>query len=1054
MNSRYAVLSIKALLIASSLIAILAVGLFYGLPVFLKGQLPALIGQTIGRKTTIADIRLNVAPLMLQLDEVAIHDKKTGGFIAFEHLSIEPNIQQSIQIAGLALDKIALHKPVVHLGRNKDGVLNIQDLLPVPKPPQDTPDKPFALYLKDISLTEGTLFWQDGTSSQSAPLVIEGLNARLENLGIGNPSPKTSDLSLSFSLQSGGRFDGKASLSIQPFSSQGQLKLGQLNIARLLDAYLPIPLKINGPNNSVEADYQLSYVGNKLSLSVPKVSVKLQDIHYEQAGQSLKLADLKHDTSLEFKLSGEQWQLDAKTASLQADKLRFEDKNRLGNLQQLHAKTTYQLSYGKNQLAVNTSQGAIKGKELRVFDQEKNLAFFPELTFEGIQTNLDKHTLKIGAVSINNANLNAWLNPDGSLNLQALADNQPPSTTAITASPKAMWQIEIGEAGFKNGTLTFEDRSLPKPTTTTLQPINLTIKGYSSQTAKPLLFVADTGVNKNGSIALKGTLTLAPFATQMQVQAKNIELEKFQPYYDQVIKLDIIDGVFNADGVLSVKKHPIEPLDLQFNGNSAVENLLIRDQRVHKDFLKWEKLRLTDLAIDMLAQRYTAADLTLHKPYARITIRKDKTVNFSGLLINETPENTKNTQPKGESKPVFFKLGKINIVDGSSDFTDLSLILPFSAYIKSLDGGASGLSSDKNSQVKINLKGNAYDLAPVDITGEISPFIGKYDTKVNFQGLPMPLVSSYMVQFAGYKVEKGKMNLNLHYQIADKKLSAANNFLIDQFELGERIENPDAASLPIELAVALLKDDKGKIKLDVPLYGDLNNPQFNVGGIITDAITNALGKIIRSPFTALSSLMQSHESSLDTINFTAGSAALDANQQAKLKEIAKALLERPKLTIEIKGTTLQEQDWPAISDDALYDQLKIRRADEINKKSVRKIRAEYVELSNDDYQRLLADMFIEKFPLLAEKSLLGTPQLKKPQPGQQFYELAKEKLQEIIKPEQERLKELANDRARAIAKHLVQKNRVPHERVFILDSLVKTDKNNSTIASFLSLKAN
>jgi len=191
---------------------------------------------------------------------------------------------------------------------------------------------------------------------------------------------------------------------------------------------------------------------------------------------------------------------------------------------------------------------------------------------------------------------------------------------------------------------------------------------------------------------------------------------------------------------------------------------------------------------------------------------------------------------------------------------------------------------------------------------------------------------------------------------------------------------------------------------------------------------------------------------LSSISFKPGSSALDAQQQAKLFELSKALQERPKLTLEIKGATFQQQDWPAISDDALFDQLKIRRAAEINQKSPIKIRPEYVALSTEDYRRLLAELFIEKFPLLAEKSLLGSPELKTPQPGD-FYDIAKQKLLEIINPEQQRLEDLAAHRAQAIAKYIVQKGGIPQERVYILDPVVKPGNDDKEIVSLLSLKA-
>ena len=157
--------------------------------------------------------------------------------------------------------------------------------------------------------------------------------------------------------------------------------------------------------------------------------------------------------------------------------------------------------------------------------------------------------------------------------------------------------------------------------------------------------------------------------------------------------------------------------------------------------------------------------------------------------------------------------------------------------------------------------------------------------------------------------------------------------------------------------------------------------------------------------------------------------------------------------MEIKGAAFQEQDWPVLREGALYDQLKKRRAIEINKNTDKKIRDEYVELSEDDYKRLLADMFIEKFPLLAEKSFLGTPQLMNPKAGD-FYEIAKQKLFTIIKAEEGRLKKLASARARAIANYVVQKGGVPNERVFILDTVLDPVRENKDIVSSLSLNAN
>jgi hypothetical protein len=695
--------------------------------------------------------------------------------------------------------------------------------------------------------------------------------------------------------------------------------------------------------------------------------------------------------------------------------------------------------------------------------KNKVLAKISAFSAKGIDFNLGNQALTLDVLSANNADFEAWLNPEGVINYQGLfpstnaAENSVSETVNAMAEDKVSpWKIKVNTLDLTNFGLNFEDQTLEKPSVMSFKPINLKLSAYNNKSNAKLPVNLGVGINKNGLMSLKGDVVVEPLSADLDMDAKNIELEKFQSYFDKFVRLDVIDGMLNINGKLSVAKQKQNKLDVKFKGNTGVASLLTRDQTLGKDLVKWENLTLKGLDADLLANRYTATALLINNPYVRVTIEKDKTTNFSAIVIADkskpsAPAKTAHEKPADPKSKLHFKLGKIQIVEGSSDFSDLSLILPFAAQIKSLDGGAGGISSEQKSIVNVDLRGNAYDLAPVDITGEISPYLGDYNVEINFNGLPMPLITPYMVQFAGYKVEKGKMTLGLKYHVVNHELTASNSIFIDQFELGDKVENPNAVSLPLKLAVALLKDSSGKIQIDVPITGSLDDPQFSVGALVTDALVNALGKVIASPFHALASLAGS-EKDLSTISFTAGYAFLKKPQLEKLDSLAIALKERPILNVDIKGAAFQEQDWPVIREDALYEQLVKRRTAEINKDAKIKIREEYVKLSDDDYKRLLTDMFIEKFPLLAERSFLGTPKLMNPEVGD-FYEVAKQKLFTIIKPEPERLKELASARAQNIAKYFITNGGIARERVYILDAAIDPERNGKEIVGFLSLNA-
>ena len=727
----------------------------------------------------------------------------------------------------------------------------------------------------------------------------------------------------------------------------------------------------------------------------------------------------------------------------------------------------YSVNDFKKGLNLVVNNAVLKINELELLDkaQNKSLIKIPKVSLDGVYINLKQKLLSVKSVIANEGSIQAWLESDGVLNYAKLF--VIPSVVPVDELSQAQinnshvkdksWGIKIANVDITNLALDFEDRTLTSPVKVNLKPINFKVTEYNNTQNVKTPIKMQLGINNGGLINMQGNTVVDPFSAEVDLKVDNIDLEKFQSYYEKFVRLDVIDGALNIDGKLSFAKLDQDRPDIQFMGDVGIDRLLTRDQILNKDFVKWESMALKELVIDYSQNNYSAKKLLFDKPYLRVAIRKDKTANLNDIFVTSqsSPTSTNkidstNARVPSNDKAVY-KLGSVQIKEGRSDFSDMSLILPFEAEIKSLDGGANGISSQQNSTINVFLQGNAYDLAPVYIRGEISPFLNSYHAKVDFKDLPMPLVTPYMVQFSGYKVEKGKMFLGLNYKISNSDLTATNNLLIDQFELGEQVENPNAVSLPIKLAVALLKDSRGRIKIDVPISGSLDDPQFSFGGVVADALYNGLSSLVTSPFSALAMLVGS-DRELNLIGFDAGSSILKQEQQDKLLVLANALKTRPNLNLEIKGAAFQNKDWPVIRQDALYEQIKRLRAAELNVNSKKRIRDEYVQLSDEDYKRLLTDLFIQKFPHLVERSFLGSVKLRDPSEGE-FYKVAKEKLQTLMSPEPERLKALAVARARAIATVLVSKGGIATENIYIMDTVVDMDSADKEIVTTLSLNA-
>jgi hypothetical protein len=706
---------------------------------------------------------------------------------------------------------------------------------------------------------------------------------------------------------------------------------------------------------------------------------------------------------------------------------------------QLSLQTEYDAALGDSGLALSIHDGAIDVKQLEIAEKGKAdaLLTIPSIAARGIAADLNKQRVNIASLTSGDASINAWLRQDGKVNYQTLFATQDDASTA-SAPPAAAdsapppWQVSLNELTLNNYQIQFTDNTQGKPVEFQLSGLNFKLQEYSNQPGGKLPLQLATQVNHSGQLNVAGDIVLEPFSGALAVDLKELDLKRFQPYLDKYLNLELVNGDFSGHG--NLKLALAEELQLNFQGDANLASLITRDKAKNKDFVKWSDLQLRQIDIDLAKQDFKLGKVVFDEPYVRFTIKKDRTTNVDDIVIPQLAKQDGSPKPaepkadKPQAEPLI-SIGKIELKEGKSDFADYSLILPFVAEMNALNGEVDGFSSKQDATAKLALKGKVYDLALVNIKGNYQLQTGDSDIALNFTHMPLPLITPYMAEFAGYRIEKGQMALDLQYRIKKGRLEAKNKVFIDQLTLGEHVENPNAVSLPLHLAVALLKDANGKINLDFPVTGSLEDPQFSVGSLISDVLINLVKKVAMSPFQALGSLLNDKQD-YSNVGFAAGSSELSMDEIAKLDQLGKALQSKPELILEVKGMAYQDQDWPVIRFDALKDILKKMKSGELRDKG-EKVRSEYIELSDDEYKRLLAKFFKEVFPREIDYSLLGKPRIKT-QPDADFYQLARQKLEAIMPPEPQRLNDLAVARANAISKYLMEKAGTDRGRVYIL----------------------
>jgi hypothetical protein len=280
--------------------------------------------------------------------------------------------------------------------------------------------------------------------------------------------------------------------------------------------------------------------------------------------------------------------------------------------------------------------------------------------------------------------------------------------------------------------------------------------------------------------------------------------------------------------------------------------------------------------------------------------------------------------PAGAAATMPMSIKRVSLEAGEADFADLSVSPNFSTGIQKLNGSVLGLSSKANSRATIDLHGqvDANQFSPVTVTGEAN-LLGAplyADLALTFHNIALATFDPYSGKFAGYNISKGKLNTDLHYKVDGRKLDAQHHIVVEQLEFGDKTESKQAVSLPIKLAVSLLKNRDGVIELDLPVHGSLDDPQFKLAPIIWKVLVNILEKAVTAPFALLGSLFGGGPD-LQFIDFEPGTADLDAGATAKAQTLVRALSERPQLKIDVPIAVVETLDRPLLIDAQLKAQL-------------------------------------------------------------------------------------------------------------------------------------
>ncbi|WP_338492708.1 DUF748 domain-containing protein [Pseudomonas trivialis] len=679
---------------------------------------------------------------------------------------------------------------------------------------------------------------------------------------------------------------------------------------------------------------------------------------------------------------------------------------------------------------------------------------------------LARQQVVVGKIRSNKLETWAAREADGQLDWQKLFASQPnkparapePASAPATAdspkpapaAPSKPWQVLLKDVQLRNYQVHLADRQAQPAVALELGPLNVDVQNFDSLNQKPFTLKLDSGLGKQGKLQASGEVNLNPVSARLKVNTQDIDLRVAQSYISPFIRLELRSGMLGSN--LDVNLTSTDPLKLQVTGRAQVDQLHTLDTLKTRDFLKWQRLVLEGVNYQH-GDSLSIDKVNLLQPYARFMINDDRTTNIDDLLIPQPANSGAKSSAKpaaSKDKPLAIRIGQVAINDGSANFADFSLTPNFATAVQQLNGQIGTIDSRQGKPTGVDIKGKVDRYAPVTIKGSVNPFdpMAALDIATSFKRVELTTLTPYSGKFAGFRIRKGRLNLDLHYVITKGQLKAENKVVVEQLQLGEKVDSADAVDLPIRLAIALLKDTNGRISLELPVSGDLNNPQFSVMPIVWQTLRNLVARAATAPFKFIGGLVTGGSSEdLGSVSFAAGSSDLDKGTENALNTLAKALKERPALRLEIEGTAAASSDGPFLAHERLereyqYNYYKIlqRRGDKVP------AQASLLEVPEKEKAPLLEGIYrtrLKQQPPTEWKGLSDAERAAKLRDGVLTFWSASDVL----------LRQLGQDRASTIKDYLVDKGQLEDDRVYFIDTQLGQAEKDGRVVTPMHLDA-
>jgi hypothetical protein len=547
-------------------------------------------------------------------------------------------------------------------------------------------------------------------------------------------------------------------------------------------------------------------------------------------------------------------------------------------------------------LYFNPFRCSLTAENLKVREQDGATLF---AGFQTLYINLNLWRTITGPVQVEEVSIDSLyvvvINADGRFNFSDLLPEED-STRASIADDETI-EFEILNFSLHNGQMTYYEKALDHEIIFDDLSFVLPRFAWNSRSAN---MDAELVINETGSLALRNEYFPNESRLISHIKLRGLDMDISKPYAQAYHAFRDYSGL--AHGDITIRGSFADTTRMEVEGEAWLTEVQVLDSAT-TPILAIDSLGLRIAGLDPLANDFKFEKMLIDGLFLRFDLMDSSNNWYQALapVLPEQEEAADSVAAVGEDASVAYaySIDTVLVLHSAIHYRDYSLNNFFEYKISDITALGNGIRSD-SSLARFSSSGILNEKGRYDANLVLSP-VNPLDFTLDFavEGFQVADISPFTLHYAGHPIFEGELIYSGTTTVKNNVMESDNKITIHDLTVGKRASKNVLYAMPLRFAVFLLKDKEGIVNLDLPMDGNINDPNFRVGPLVWQILKQNMEKIVAAPGKLFASMFGVKEEDIEYLPF----AALDTTLAEEATQGAAALLklvqEKPGLAVEL-----------------------------------------------------------------------------------------------------------------------------------------------------------